>query len=400
VLHYSKKFSHFFLIFSILLLAANLRPAITSVGPLIRDIRIDMHLSNGLTGFLTTLPLLAFALFSPLAPRIALRFGTSRTMFAGLMVLIIGLLIRSSFGIITLWIGTVLIGMAIANINVLLPGLIKQQFPYQIGLMTGLYTTTMALFASLASGLGNPISSVLGWRVALACWLFLTVFASLAWIPQLSQPKKSPSVDDGHPSFVTLLYSPLTWQVTIFFGLQCFIFYIIVAWLPEILQDKGVRASTAGWMLSFYQFAGIPFNLTVPILADRMQNQRPLVIGIGIGSVIGVLGLIIGRSPVFLAIWSIILGMSLGACISLALAFIGLRAANEQQTETLSGVVQSVGYLLAAVGPILFGFLKDLFHTWTIPLILLVCVTILLVISGLGAGRNRHITVYEISSTE
>lgn len=378
----------FLSILGILFIAANLRPAITSVGPLIDTISAQMGLSNGLAGLLTTLPLIAFAVLSAQAPRISRRLGIEWTLFAGLMALIAGFLIRMLPSVVLLFTGTALIGLGIAACNVMLPGLIKQKFPDKVGMMTGCYSTAMGFCASFASGLSIPLADGLGlgWRGALGCWLILGVIASLIWLPQLRTRHKAVG---GKSSFAELFRSPLAWQVTLFMGFQSFSFYVMVTWLPEILHDGGMSLSTAGWMLFVFQFVGLPFTLFVPIVADRLPNQRPIIIGIGLCYLIGVIGLILGGGNLWMTVSTILLGISQGASISLALSFLGMRAANVHQAAELSGMAQSIGYLLAAIGPTLFGFLRDVTHSWTLPLVTLLITGVVLFIAGLGAARNK-----------
>lgn len=378
-------------ILGILFIAANLRPAITSVGPLINTMSAEMGLSSGQAGLLTTLPLIAFAVLSAQAPRISRKIGIEWTLFAGLVTLIVGFLIRFLPSVVLLFVGTALIGMGIAACNVILPGLIKQKFPDKVGMMTGTYSTAMGFCASFASGLSIPLAKGLGlgWRGALACWIILAVVAGVVWLPQLRARHKAVR---GKSSFAELFRSPLAWQVTIFMGLQSFSFYVMVTWLPEILHNGGMSVTASGWMLSIFQFVGLPFTLFVPIFADRLPNQRPIIAGIGVCYFIGVIGFIYGGGIFLLTVWTILLGIAQGASISLSLSFLGMRAANARQAAELSGMAQSIGYLLAAIGPTLIGFLRDATNTWTIPLVTLLVTGIILFIAGFGAARDKVIS--------
>ncbi|HET7579623.1 MAG TPA: MFS transporter [Bacillales bacterium] len=380
-------------ILGILFMAANLRAAITSVGPLIESIRLDMGLSNGLAGFLTTLPLLAFAGLSSLAPKIGHRFGLERVLWFALIVLTSGILIRSVPLVAALFTGTALIGLAIATGNVLLPGLIKQKFPGKVGAMTGMYSTAMGMFASLASGLSIPLAHGLGfgWRGALTCWAVLAVIAAVIWIPQLRAKHQPVRPANERGPLRTLTRSPLAWQVTVFMGLQSFSFYILVTWLSEILHDRGMSLSASGWMVFLIQIVGLPATLLVPMLADRLKNQQGLIAGIGVLYFSGVIGLLSGGSLFLLIVWIICLGLAQGSSISLSLSFLGLRATNARQAAELSGMAQSIGYLLAAAGPILFGFLRDMTHSWTVPLSTLILTGIVMVGAGMGAGRDKYV---------
>ncbi|MFD2171131.1 CynX/NimT family MFS transporter [Tumebacillus lipolyticus] len=381
------------LIAGIVLIAANLRPALTAVGPLIGSIKADMGLSNGMAGLLTTLPLLAFALFSPLAPRLGARFGNERSLFAGLIILIAGLFWRSTGSSIALYGGTILLGLGIAIGNVLLPGLIKEKFPKKVGMMTSVYSTALSISAAIASGVSIPLTQGLNlsWQGALATWSALAILAVIVWLPQLRSASRAVGQQQAQSSGGQLWRSPLAWQVTLFMGLQSFAFYCSVAWLPEILQNNGMSVSAAGWMLSIVQFISLPATILTPMLAARFANQRALAMIVGVLFVFGFTGLLLDETNDWIYLWLVLLGTGQGAGISLALTLIVMRAANVRQAAELSGMAQSIGYLLAAIGPILIGTLFDLTHSWWLPLLTLVVSGALLAVIGLGAGRNRYV---------
>ncbi|GED26099.1 putative transporter YycB [Brevibacillus agri] len=383
----------FLIIAGIILITFAMRSPLTAVGPLVGSIQGDLGLSNGMSGLLTTVPLLAFALLSPLAPGIGHRFGTERTLFAGLLVVLIGLILRSSGFVFTLFAGTALIGAGIAICNVLLPGLVKQRFPQKAGLMTSVYTTTMSMCAALASGISIPLASTggWGWQGSLFSWALPVLFAIAVWLPQLRADGSQPGKSTGEKSKQGLWSSLLAWQVTLFMGLQSFLFYCTIAWLPTLLQQHGISQTSAGWMLSLVQAVSLPASFFTPVLASRLTNQRLLAAVVGLFSLVGFGGLLLGTSELLLYLCLLLLGLSQGACISLALTFIVIRAKDVRQAARLSGMDQSVGYLLAAVGPIFVGFLYDLQHSWTVPLSLLCLVSVLVVTSGIGAGRNQTV---------
>ncbi|MFC0611608.1 CynX/NimT family MFS transporter [Scopulibacillus daqui] len=388
----SFKRKHILIILGIMLLAANLRPALTSVGPLVSSIRGDLHLSNSAAGLITTLPLIAFAVMSPLAPKLGKKFGNERALFAALIFLILGLLVRSSASSSLLFIGTAVLGLAIAVCNVLLPGLIKQQFSEKVGLMTGIYTTAMGCFAALASGVSVPLAHGLGfgWRGSLVCWTVLAAVTAIIWMPQLRNHDKPNQKTTNRGEAGGLWRSPLAWQVTLFMGLQSLGFYVTVAWLPVILHDRGLSVTTAGWMLSLLQFISVPANFLMPIIADRLPHQKWLAAITSCFYIFGFGGLMISSTSLVL-VWVVLIGLGQGSAISLALLLFGLRTQNAQQASELSGMAQSIGYLLAAVGPFLFGFLRDLTHTWVMPLSFLVITSVIMLISGIGAGRNKYV---------
>lgn len=383
------------LLIGIIIIASNLRAPLTSVGSLLSSIRNEFEISNTLAGTITTLPLLAFAFLSPLVPKIANRIGMEWTIFYSFILLTIGLVVRSLFGLTFLFGGTMIIGLAIAFGNVLLPALIKIKFPLRIGLVTGLYAVFMNVFGALASGVSLPISRIsgFGWKGSLACWAIFSFLALLVWIPQLQKkadlPEKSSSttVTNNH-----MWKSPLAWSITIYMGTQSMIFYVMVSWLPEILNDTGYTSDAAGWMLSLMQFALIPFTFIVPVIAEKMANQKLLSLGTGVLVIIGAGSLTTGN-PIFVTIAVICFGAACGSAFSLSMIFFSLRSKDGKEASNLSGMAQSLGYLIAAVGPVLLGSVHDLTTGWTIPLITIGSVGIVLIISGWIAGADRKISI-------
>jgi MFS transporter, CP family, cyanate transporter len=390
---------------AILLLASNLRAAITSVGPLVGEIRADLGISGGLTGLITTLPLLAFAALSSLAPRIARRFGVERMLVASMVVLVAGILLRSSGPLAALFGGTALLGLAIAAGNVLLPGLLKRDFPERTGWMTGLYSAAMGGMATVAVALAVPIAdrAGLGWRGSLACWAAPAAIAALVWIPlaRRQAPRKPPAGlpvtgrqadpgDGAHPTVRaahTLWRSGLAWQVTTFMGLQSLVFYSTIAWLAEILRDRGVSSSAAGWLVSVAQLAGLVTSLAAPPIATRRASQRVHATCSALLSLAGYSGLLLaGRG--LLPLWCVLIGLGQGALFSLALTMFALRTPDARHAAELSGMAQTVGYLLAATGPALLGLVHDLTGAWTVPLAALAATTVAILVAGLAAGRD------------
>ncbi len=377
----------------ILLLAVNLRAAITSVGPLTGAIRGDTGISGGLAGLVTTLPLLAFGVLSPVAPRLARRFGTERTLLASLVLLVAGILLRSSGPVVALLGGTALLGLAIAAGNVLVPSLVKRDFPERAGAMTGLFTAVMGAAAAAAVGLAVPLADRLGlgWRGSLACWAAPAAVAALVWVaPAQERGRPPPRAEPPTPGARRLWRSTLAWQVTLFMGLQSLAYYTVIAWLPAILHDQGLPASSAGWLVSLTQLSGLLTSLSIPLLAVRRRSQRLPAAAAALLSLSGYAGLLLAGGNL-VVLWCLLVGLSQGALISLALTLFALRAPDARHAAELSGMAQSVGYLLAAAGPTLFGLLHDLTGAWTVPLAGLAATSVALLAAGLGAGRDAYV---------
>lgn len=372
----------------IVVIGLNLRPALASVGPLVGMIRADTGLSNVALGLLTTLPLICFGLFSTLTPLLTRRLGIERTLGYAMLLLMGGLFLRVLPPVPILFAGTVVVGVAIALGNVLLPSLVKRDFPHRSGLMTSVYSSAMAIGASVAAGMSVPLAGVIGWRASLASWIILAAVAFLIWIPQMRFRTTPERVVGIRKSLANLGRSRLAWQVAVFMGLQSLTFYTILAWLPEILQSRGAAADEAGWLLSLSQGAGIAGSMIVPVIADRLKDQRRVVVILASVELIGILGLMLPGIQ-FATVWVTLIGFVLGGTFSLALLLIVLRTPNAQAATELSGAVQSGGYMLAALGPIFFGLLYDIVDGWTMPLLSLVLVLCVKVGAGLGAAKAR-----------
>ena len=381
------------LVSGIVLLAANLRPALTGVAPLIGQIRTDTGVSNGVAGLLTTLPLLAFGVLSPVAPRLARRLGMERALLASLLVLAAGILLRSAGAVTALFLGTAVLGAAIAVGNVLLPGLVKREFPERAGLMTSVYSTALGISAALAAGASVPVAQLtgMGWRGSLALWALPALLAAIAWVPQARRSDLPENASSRTLHGVSGLWrSALAWQVTLFMGLQSLAYYVTLTWLPEILREEGMSAARAGWMLGLTQAVAIVTIFLAPVIAGMRSSQRGVVVVAVALSGAGTLGLLVAGSTAS-ALWVVLLGLGQGACFSLALTFFALRAPDSEHAAALSGMAQTAGYLLAAAGPFLFGVLRDATHAWDVPLALLLAITVCLLIAGLGAARDAHV---------
>ncbi len=373
------------LIVGIALVALNLRPAIASVGPLVADIRDDTGLSNTALGFITTLPLLAFGCLSLLAMPVGRRVGVERAVGLAVGLLGIGTLLRGAHSVAALYWGTALLGIGVALGNVLLPALTKTHFPLRSGAITSLYSTMMGLGSTLAAGLSVPIAARIGWRGALAVWVVPALIALVAWSPQLrpTPVAHTPSTVRTH---VALGRSRLAWNVALFMGFQSLTFFVLIAWLPDLLQSRGASESSAGGLLALSQALGMAGSAVVPLLAGGARDQRAIIWILAVLEAAGLVGLAL--PGVALAwLWVSLLGFVLGGTFGLALVLLVLRAPDAETTGRLSGMAQSIGYLLAAAGPIVFGYLHDATDGWRVPFGFLFVVLLAKLAAGLPAGR-------------
>lgn len=387
------------LVIAILIIAVNLRPAITSVGPLIGTIRDDVGFANWNIALLTSLPLITFMFISPLAPKLANKLSSERTLMIGLLILVIGISLRSISVIFLLFFGTFLIGFGIAICNVLLPSIIKDKLPHKVAIMTSLYTTMMALFATIASGVSIPLAvgAQLGWQIALLVWIAPAFIAFVLWLiivtknNKQTKSKSLKNVSKEKSSSRGIWKEPLAWQVALFMGLQSLMFYVMISWLPEILQFYGMGKAGAGFMLSYFQFIGIPVSFVMPIIAIRLKTQRPIVLIANICFIIGLIILLISQSLAMMIFSTTLLGFASSTNFALALTFLSIRAKNAYESAELSGMAQSVGYCVAAFGPILLGLLFDLTQDWKYPLYVLIGIIFFIIFFGLYAGKNRYV---------
>lgn len=388
----SRTMSFILFLFIIIIFASILRTPLTGVGPIISIIRADLGISNVLAGFLTTIPLIAFAVVSPFAPKISEKFGMEHTLFYSIIIIAVGMIIRSLGNVSMLIVGTVLIGVGIAFGNVLIPSLFKMKFPLQIGLLMGFYTVSMNISAGLAMGVSHPIAtSKFGWEGALISPIILTIITLFFWIPLLRGEKVELHHFQQHSTKkTTLLRSPLAWAITLAMGLQSLLFYCTVAWLPEILISQGLSPKQAGWMTSLMQYAQIPMTFLIPILAEKFSSQKSIVHMFTVLYVVGFAGIIFKWTD-FVSLWMILIGLAAGASFGLVLMLFTLRTKTAYEAAQISGFSQSFGYLLAAVGPVLFGYLHDISNSWQLPNILFLISSLLLGIFALYSARNKYI---------
>jgi len=385
------------LLFAIVLVSLNLRSALTVIGPLIRDVREGDGLSGTAVGLLAAAPLLAFGLISPLGPRLAGRFGIERTLVACMLLLAASLALRPLPSVVLLFAGTFAAGAAIAVANVLLPALVKRRFGAQATFVTGLYSVALGLGAALAAGLAVPSEGWLGdsWRAALAVWAVPALLSALIWLPLLGGPRSSGASAAGVR--VNLWRDRVAWGVTSYMALLAVQFYSQVAWLPEIYRHEGMSKSAAGALLSLSLVVGIPMGFAVGAVAGRLRDQRPIVWAGGIATLGGWVGVLVAPDAAP-GLWAVLFGLGFGTGFTLVLSLFVLRAADTSHAVALSGMAQSVGYTLAAVGPIAVGALHDLTGGWHVPLVVLIGVAAADLAVGLVAGSARFVRGRELAA--
>lgn len=385
------------LVAGVLFVAFNLRPALTSIGPLIGIIRDDIGFSNWSVAFLTSLPLIAFALLSPLAPKIANKLSNELTLVIGLLVLCIGISLRSISIVFFIFFGTLLIGLGIAICNVLLPSVIKEKFPTKVAIMTSIYTTSMAIFATSASGLSIPLSEnlQLGWQKSLLLWALPAMIGFVIWIfiYRIGKKKNDESSTVYYESKEAngIWKDKLAWTIALFMGFQSLIYYVTISWLPEMLIDFGVTKTTAGIMLSYFQFIGIPASFIIPMLAVKLKSQSLLVVFVNTLYIIGLAMLLLKPILPVIIVAVTLIGLASSSNFALSLTFLSIRAKNARDAAELSGMAQSMGYLLAAIGPVFIGFVYDITLAWMIPNVILMIITVIIIVVGYAAGRNKYV---------
>lgn len=379
-----------FIVVGIVVLAFNLRPAAVSVGPVLGQVTDGLHMNGVEAGLLTSLPVIAFACFGALAPRFAGLIGIHRVTLLALISVVVGLWSRAqvhsvpAFLLLSL---LSLVGMATAN--VLLPSLVKLHFPHRVGLMTSIYSTSMAIGLTSASVLTVPISDAGdGWRTGLVAWAMTAAIAVLPWLGLITHDRR-PQGQRRTISLGDVARTRLGWMMALFFGCQSLLAYSIFGWFAAIYQDAGFSEHDAGLLLGVITGISIPLSFVVPALTARLHNQSILLSALMSCYVVGFLGLIFAPHGGALA-WAVLVG--LGTCtFPMVLTLIGLRARTPAGTAALSGFTQSAGYLLAAVGPFSVGLLHDLTDGWTVPLIALLCVLVPQWYFGLAVSRPAAI---------
>ncbi len=371
---------------AILLVTLNMRGAITCVGPLLKEIQAHFGLSGTAAGLLTSLPLFAFGFLSPYAAPVARRLGMEQAIFLSMLLLVAGMGLRYLDGPAWLYLGTALVGCGIAFNNVLLPGLLRRDFPAQLTLVTALFTMVLATCGGLGSGISIPLAVWGGWRFSLIAWAIPAVVALMIWIPQLRAHSAPVTVESRAPMW----NQPLAWQVSLFMACQSTAFYVMIAWFPSMMSElAGISAARSGVILFIYQIFVLGSVMVTPFFIHRMKDQRAIGIVLSGMILLGYVGLYF--DPEHALAWMIVMGCGAGGALVLAITLFSLRVETTMQSVALSGMAQAVGYTMAAVIPIFIGFLHDLTHRWTLALLLMIFLSLTQLAMGYQSGRPRTV---------
>ncbi|QGW79136.1 CynX/NimT family MFS transporter [Pseudomonas alkylphenolica] len=379
------------LLLGLVLVALNLRPALSSMAPLLSQVSDSLGLTASQAGLLTTLPVLCLGLFAPLAPILARRFGSERVILGILLTLAAGIAVRSAFGSTGVFVGSIMAGASIGVIGVLLPGIVKRDFPKHAGTLTGVYTMALCLGAAMAAGATVPLSEHFGdsWSLGLGFWLIPALLAALIWLPQARQGHGA-----HHVAYRVrgLLRDPLAWQVTLYMGLQSSLAYIVFGWLPSILIGRGLSPTQAGLVLSGSVIVQLISSLSAPWLATRGKDQRLAIVVVMLLALAGLFGCLYAPLDGLWG-WAVVLGLGQGGTFALALTLIVLRSKDAHVAANLSSMAQGVGYTLASMGPFAVGLVHDLTGGWNAVGWIFAVLGVGAIGFGLKAGRNLHVQV-------
>jgi MFS transporter, CP family, cyanate transporter len=381
-----------FLAAGIILIGANLRSPVTSLGPVLPDIQAALGLNGAAAGLLNALPLLLFALLSLIAPAVGRWHGLERVLGGSIFAIAVGIAIRSLPLPGAIWMGTVLLSAGIAFGNVLLPGLIKRDFPKSAGGLIGLYAAAMATMAGIAAGVAVPIAHIGGanWRWSLGIWALPAIITLLVWMPQFRVPQHHPRpASRSDQTSASPWHHSVGWQVSLFFAFHSMVFYSLVDWFASYAAEHDISVAWAGVLLLLYQVVAVSTNLGSASLIRRFTNQVALGVACGLLLLAGTVGLLL--APNFALIWLSLAGLGAGIAMVTSLSLFGLRTRDHHSAMALSGMAQFVGYTGAAFGPFLFGVLRDATGGWTASLMLLVAASCLVIVFAGLAGRTQTI---------
>jgi CP family cyanate transporter-like MFS transporter len=371
---------------AVVLLALNLRSVLAGLPPLVPDIRGDLGLSAAAAGVLTTLPVLCMGAFAPVAPRIAARVPMERALVGCALLTAAGTGLRGLGTTVSLFAAGLAIGVAIALAQALLPVLIRTRFHADTGLLTGAFSMALVLGSVLAAGAAVPLARALGgWAASLAVWAVPALVAALVWLPAALRPGTTVARGGGAP----LRRSGLAWSVSGFFGIQSMAFYASLSWIPSILEDGGWSSEAAGGLLAFGALCGLVPAFLVPVAAARARTQLGLLLAIVLVPAAGLAGVL--AAPGLAPLWMVLIGFGQSGALGLALALPIQRGGDAPTVASLTAMALCVGYLVAATGPWLLGAVHDASGDWTLPLLVLIAITLAELLPGVPAARDRTI---------
>lgn len=377
---------------ALIFVAINQRITISALPPVLSQVQRQTGLSSAGGGLLNAAPVFCFGLFAFATPQLIRRYGMSRLLLFTMAAVAAGSLVRVFSPLVALFAGTILIGAGIGVSNVLVPGVIKRDFPDRSVAMLGFYSLALCIGGAVSAGLTVPLQHLTGlsWRTILALWGIFAVLALLAWGPYTRREQRDRSQPPPDP--ISGLWRDRTaWAVTAFMGLQSFGFYALLTWLPTLFEDHGATSSTAGWLLSFSMFPSTIAALGTPVLRHHMRRPVILIFIVVAAYVAALVGLI--SSPLLAGgyIWMALMGAAQGASLAIALGYIVARSPDTHHAAALSTMSQGVGYTVAGTGPFILGAVHGATGSWTVPLIILLVVLGPMLAAGIYAGRDRFV---------
>lgn len=383
-------------IFVVIFIAGGLRSPMTAVSPVLNEILSEFGLNTLQGSFLTSIPLIVFASCSILISKIGVKKGINTSLIYSLLFLTLGLYLRVYSGVSFLYLGSILIGLGICIGNVITPAYIKKKFPNKVGVMTGVFAVAMNFVAAIASGLSISIGqwTLQGWRGSLGVWTLWAAIALFAISLETGVNRNSKKQEEEKSVKIknrfNVFRSKQAWNISVFMGIQSLVYYCLVALLPSFLIDYGMKEAETGIILSVIQLAMLPIMFVSPIVATKMRDQKLMIYLVGLMMFVGI-GMLTFLKTEYIYFTAILIGMASGLAFSLAILFFSLKSKTMDGTIKISGKAQSVGYLIAAFGPPVFGVLHDWDMSWKSSFYFLLVMIIVMTIFGLKAARPHYI---------
>ena len=394
-----KNHSYYFLV-CIIFLGFVTRVPITSISPLLDLIKGEYGVSNSTAGVLTTIPLAVFAACSPLVPVLARRIRRGTTVLLGAAILSCGILVRAYCGLFGLFAGTVLIALGVVIENVMVPAIIKWKFPEKSAFVTGIHISSMTLMIAVALGVGSRLAERIGWSHTTAVWVVLglaAVFVVFPAVRTLNHTEHEPEHKHNaertktEPVSASIMKEPMAWWITAFFGVQSFLFFSTLAWLPTILMSRGMPSADVGNYAFVYTICSLPTNFSIALIAGRLREQKLLALSLGCVYFAGFMIFLIAAARAAMLFSVILMGLSAGGFFSLVFSCRVLRCRNKSEVERLVGMSESIGYILAAIGPTLLGAIADFTGGWQVSIAIMTGGVLMLTLAGWKSGRNRQV---------